>query len=171
MSDTYFELATTLHNASVKSSQNTGLIAGVVLITAAGMESYVNELQYMLRISNPYSFPKNIKQLKRTAKHPRNFNEKTYEDIRALYGLRSLLAHYKISDEMPKEIKTSLQRIQRSFPDILDNEKHLSLERILNSTFSDWTISLWRTMVKELYAAGYEPPRPFWIRQLGLRRI
>jgi hypothetical protein len=179
MADPLFRLAYTLYRISMDYPGRLEFPAGLSFAAVATLESYMNEVISMRaflpgqtdaeqeparrRVRGPRAdVVGRLRRLREEAKRPDALPESTLDDVQILVGLRGLLAHYDVQGEHPAETRTSLQRLAERVRAADQSAGDVSLEQILIPPTAAWMWDLVQRVIRELYAAGYGPPRPHW---------
>ena len=189
MSDQFYRLARNLATTAADHPGDISIPAGVVVIAAAALEAYVNELVEIIvpegRRAELTRFDTNLvaklRWLRDNAADPPSrpresdaLTEEILADVILLYGLRGELMHYAPQPEHPVATTTSLQRLLRRFPRGIVRELQtpsesgevplsVSLSRLLTPELANWACEVLEATIKAIYRIGWEVPRPRWL--------
>ena len=183
MSDQFFKLANHLVKLSETNKEELSVVAGVILICCACIESYVNEVIRFNTFSQSKEDNDNIKNfLLKFKKNPqrqlvelsklkksKKINKGRQDSLKLLFGLRGLLAHFDPQEEHPEITRTSLQRLDVLINKARKIDADCSLDKILNYSCSQWAFDLVNDIIGRLYLSGYQPSRGRWLRIIKTR--
>lgn len=188
LSDSYYFLMVDLISTAKKYPQNLSFSAGAIIMGYLSIESYINELIYMtrfgekeeenLRVKNIFqkygaNIVKKLKKLKAYSKNKSEILEETIEELGLFTNLRGFLVHFNVIEDYPNDptFKNNLEELEKR---IFGNNKlkgEVTLARILNPLFAEAIQKYVVALIKELYRAGYEPPRPRWVELIDPTRF
>ena len=192
MSEHFHRLAQNLSTISSDHPDDISLPAGVVVIAAAGLEAYANELAeigvpderrgaFTQLDTNLVAKLEWLRDNPEPGGHPNNpaaLSDEILADAKLLYGFRGALMHYKPQPEHPVDTRTSLQRLLNRFPPESVREAapppsdqaagfvafaNTSLSRLLTPELASWAVDVLEATIRATYQAGWEVPRPLWI--------
>jgi hypothetical protein len=181
MADSYFGL---LEALVASSERNPGVVATpatAAIVAVATLESYLNELINITTFDGAEEgndrikaglrkhgtdVPAKLAAVRSLSNRPAKVENDTMDQVRTLVGVRGLLAHYDPQAEHPTATRTSLQRLAPRLGVSLPAERvaHVSLDALLTPRLARWALDLTAQVIRQLYEAGYEPPRPRWLR-------
>jgi hypothetical protein len=147
-------------------------VLGSVILSAATLEAYINEVIEMWLAENTEesrALRKHgtnvVAKWRHVAKLKAGFAESKdpFDSFKLLVGLRGTILHFQPLPEPHREdFQTDVERRLAGKYQLA--EKMTSTARYLNAPCADWAVTTTCQMIRGLYHIGYDVPSPYWYK-------
>jgi hypothetical protein len=166
-----FSLAEDLARTAL-SRKDMRAVLGCVILSAATLEAYINEVIEMWFAENTVEAralrkldTQVVRKWRDVSKIKGGFDESKdpFDSFKLLIGLRGTVLHFRpLSEPHREDFQTDIER--RLAEKYQLAEKMTSTGRYLNAPCADWAVTTTCQMIRGLYQLGYDVPTPYWYK-------